>query len=80
MAWVGGEAWRPPLYDSTDAMAEIELDASIGAVVVGWDPHFSYSRLVSPASTHGVCMRLHGAPETCVMLWRTLTSPTAYSG
>ncbi|KAL6751914.1 HAD-like domain-containing protein [Haematococcus lacustris] len=48
IAWVGGEAWAPPssLSLTPDAMNGVVLDASIGAVLVGWDPGFSYSKLV----------------------------------
>ncbi|KAJ9505904.1 hypothetical protein QJQ45_017035, partial [Haematococcus lacustris] len=47
IAWVGGEAWAPPssLSLTPDAMNGVVLDASIGAVLVGWDPGFSYSKL-----------------------------------
>ncbi|KAI8467196.1 MAG: HAD-like domain-containing protein [Monoraphidium minutum] len=35
-----------PPFDSPDAMLAMEIDAGIGAVVVGWDPAFNYSSLV----------------------------------
>jgi phosphoglycolate phosphatase len=47
--WVGGSRWadraaRP--LDGPDEIAALTLDADVGAVVVGWDPLFSYTRLV----------------------------------
>ncbi|KAF8071377.1 PGLP2 [Scenedesmus sp. PABB004] len=35
-----------PPQDSPDAMLRLQLDESIGAVVLAWDPAFSYSKLV----------------------------------
>lgn len=49
LAWVGGEAWQPPsslVSSGPGAMCDLTLDASIGAVLVGWDPAFSYAKLV----------------------------------
>lgn len=42
-----------PVYETVESMLEIKPDPEIGAVVVGWDPHFSYSRLVYAS----VCLR-----------------------
>lgn len=38
---------------STEAIRDLQVETNIGAVVVGWDPHFSYSRLVYAS----VCLR-----------------------
>ena len=38
---------------TTNAVLNMQVDPDIGAVVVGWDPHFSYSRLVYAAT----CLR-----------------------
>ncbi len=35
-----------PRLDCPEAMMALQLDASIGAVVVGWDPDFNYARLM----------------------------------
>lgn len=44
--YIGGEHFPLPPMDSMEAMSQLQIDPDIGAVVVGWDPHFSYSRLV----------------------------------
>ncbi|GBF89918.1 phosphoglycolate phosphatase [Raphidocelis subcapitata] len=44
--FVTGRGLGLPTYDSPDAMLRMELDESIGCVVVGWDPHFNYSSVV----------------------------------
>ncbi|KAG2445344.1 hypothetical protein HYH02_008809 [Chlamydomonas schloesseri] len=49
--YVGGRALKVPAMDDLDAMKALEVDPEVGAVVVGWDPNFSYSRLVY-ASIH----------------------------
>lgn len=38
---------------TTNTVLNMQVDPDIGAVVVGWDPHFSYSRLVYAAT----CLR-----------------------
>ncbi|GFR43399.1 hypothetical protein Agub_g4478, partial [Astrephomene gubernaculifera] len=51
--FIGGRNFElPPLHD-IEAMKQLQVDPSIGAVVVGWDPLFSYSRLVYAS----VCLR-----------------------
>ncbi|PNW82043.1 hypothetical protein CHLRE_06g271400v5 [Chlamydomonas reinhardtii] len=49
--YVGGRALKVPPMDDLDAMKALKVDPDVGAVVVGWDPNFSYSRLVY-ASIH----------------------------
>ncbi len=51
--WVGGEAMQLPHMGEMSAITGFEPDPEIGAVVVGWDPNFSYSRLVYAS----VCLR-----------------------
>eukprot|EP00195_Chlamydomonas_chlamydogama_P010274 CAMPEP_0202891262 /NCGR_PEP_ID=MMETSP1392-20130828/1365_1 /ASSEMBLY_ACC=CAM_ASM_000868 /TAXON_ID=225041 /ORGANISM="Chlamydomonas chlamydogama, Strain SAG 11-48b" /LENGTH=310 /DNA_ID=CAMNT_0049574961 /DNA_START=214 /DNA_END=1146 /DNA_ORIENTATION=+ len=51
--WIGGEGFEAPFMGDTDTMKQLQVDPDIGAVVVGWDPHFSYSRLVYAS----VCLR-----------------------
>jgi hypothetical protein len=61
LAWVGGEAWQPPaslISSGPEAMCDLTLDASIGAVLVGWDPAFSYAKLVCVVSTQSTAVQL----------------------
>ncbi|KAG1663605.1 hypothetical protein FOA52_009704 [Chlamydomonas sp. UWO 241] len=51
--WIGGEAMVLPHMGEMDAIASFQPDPEIGAVVVGWDPHFDFSRLVYAS----VCLR-----------------------
>ncbi|EFJ53185.1 hypothetical protein VOLCADRAFT_115779 [Volvox carteri f. nagariensis] len=51
--FLGGREFSVPLMDNMEAMKELKVDPDIGAVVVGWDPHFSYSRLVYAS----ICLR-----------------------
>ncbi|GLI70322.1 hypothetical protein VaNZ11_015277 [Volvox africanus] len=51
--FIGGRELQVPVMDSMDAMKELRVDPDIGAVVVGWDPNFSYSRLVYAS----ICLR-----------------------
>ncbi|GLC44758.1 hypothetical protein PLESTF_001055400 [Pleodorina starrii] len=51
--FVGGRDFPLPPLDNIDAMAALEVDPAIGAVVVGWDPSFSYSRIVYAS----ICLR-----------------------
>mmetsp|Transcript_13164 Transcript_13164/g.23200 ORF Transcript_13164/g.23200 Transcript_13164/m.23200 type:complete len:365 (-) Transcript_13164:136-1230(-) len=48
--WVGGEDWAPPLLTCPADVNQFTLDSDIGAVVVGWDPAFNYSRLAYAAA------------------------------
>ncbi|GIL85777.1 hypothetical protein Vretifemale_14214 [Volvox reticuliferus] len=51
--FIGGREFQLPAMDSMDAMKELQVDPDIGAVVVGWDPNFSYSRIVYAS----ICLR-----------------------
>ncbi|KXZ52039.1 hypothetical protein GPECTOR_10g1062 [Gonium pectorale] len=51
--FIGGRELEVPAMDNIDSMKQLKVDPSIGAVVVGWDPNFSYSRLVYAS----VCLR-----------------------
>lgn len=42
-----------PLYTTTDSMLDTKVDPDIGAVLVGWDPYFSYSKMVYAS----ICLR-----------------------
>jgi hypothetical protein len=53
---------------TAEAFAGLQLDPSIGAVVVGWDPGFSYSKLCYAS----VCLR--ELPDGCLFVATNLDS------
>lgn len=51
--YIAGSTLQLPLMQGPGPMRALQVDASIGAVVVGWDPSFSYSHLVYAS----ICLR-----------------------
>eukprot|EP00878_Enallax_costatus_P045096 GHUV01053994.1.p1 GENE.GHUV01053994.1~~GHUV01053994.1.p1 ORF type:complete len:205 (+),score=63.30 GHUV01053994.1:536-1150(+) len=43
---IDGRDLQLPLLDDVQSMLQLQLDERIGAVVLGWDPTFTYSKLV----------------------------------
>eukprot|EP00199_Chlamydomonas_sp_CCMP681_P001593 CAMPEP_0119115922 /NCGR_PEP_ID=MMETSP1180-20130426/52009_1 /TAXON_ID=3052 ORGANISM="Chlamydomonas cf sp, Strain CCMP681" /NCGR_SAMPLE_ID=MMETSP1180 /ASSEMBLY_ACC=CAM_ASM_000741 /LENGTH=356 /DNA_ID=CAMNT_0007105029 /DNA_START=158 /DNA_END=1228 /DNA_ORIENTATION=+ len=48
--WIGGEDWAPPILNGAEDLSHVTLNSDIGAVLVGWDPAFNYSRLAYAAA------------------------------